>query len=409
MKAAAYVPFVVIGAGAAGCFGAIQAAEASRRPVLVLDKGRQPLAKVKISGGGRCNVTHACFDPALLVHHYPRGERELRGPFHRFQPRDTIEWFSRRGVETKTEPDGRMFPVTDSSQTVIDCLLGQMAALGVDLRLGLGVEGMKPGAEGGWILNLSDGSSVECDACLVATGSLSNNPMAVLLKDLGHTIVPPAPSLFTFKLPQNPLEGLAGLSVPAGEATIPALKASQRGPILVTHWGLSGPAVLRLSAWCARELQACGYQFELNVNWAGLSLEAVKESLDVLRRDHPRRQILNQGPDYLPRRLWQRLVELAGLTEVIWSQLKSGERDHLQQLVFAQPLKVSGKSTHKDEFVTCGGVSLREINFKTMESRLHPGLFFAGECLDIDGITGGFNFQAAWTTGFLAGSSMSGA
>lgn len=396
---------MVIGAGAAGCFAAIEAARQGL-PVKIYERGKQPLTKVRISGGGRCNVTHACFDPAELTKNYPRGHRELIGPFHHFQPRDTLDWFAREGVRTKTEEDGRIFPVTDSSSTIVDCLLGLLEQHDVEILYGRTVEEIYPRQDGTIEVVLSDGGGLFPPACLVAAGSLSHARLAKSLQALGHTIVEPVPSLFTFRIPGPALRQLAGVSVPQATVSIPGTPLSQSGPLLVTHWGLSGPAVLKLSAWAARELHACRYQCEIEVQWVPEDAKSLRRLFDQLRAGHPKKLVENQGPDNLPKRLWARLVELAGASGQTWGHLPAAQRDQLIGLLTRHRLTVDGKSTHKEEFVTCGGVCLKEINFRTMESKVVPRLFFAGECLDIDGVTGGFNFQAAWTTGFLAGQAM---
>lgn len=371
-------------------------------------RGNSPLTKVKISGGGRCNVTHACFDPQELAGNYPRGQRELIGPFHRFQARDTLEWFAREGVTTKTEEDGRIFPVSDSSATIIDCLLGQLKHFGVEILYGRTVEEIYPRQDGTIEIILSDGSCLFPPACLVATGSLARSRLAKSLQSLGHTIVEPVPSLFTFRIPGPVFRGLAGLSVAHAVVSVPGTGFSQSGPLLITHWGLSGPAVLKLSAWAARELHARRYQFEIEIQWLAQDGKALRRLFDGWRTGHPKKKVENLGPDNLPRRLWARLVEQTGAEGQTWGHLPADQRDQLIGTLTRQRLLVDGKSTHKEEFVTCGGVSLKDINFRTMESKKVPRLFFAGECMDIDGVTGGFNFQAAWTTGFLAGQAMAG-
>jgi len=396
---------IVIGAGAAGCFAALQAAEAGLS-VTILERGKQPLTKVRISGGGRCNVTHACFDPLALVQKYPRGNRELLGPFHHFQPAHTLDWFRDRGVEIKEEKDGRMFPVTDSSSTIIDCFLGELDRLGVKILYGRTVDQIHSRPDGTVEVILANGESLFPESCLLAAGSLARSRLLDSLTQMGHTIVPPVPSLFTFRIPGQELKNLAGLSVPTATVTQPESGLTQSGPLLVTHWGLSGPAILKLSAWGARELHAKDYKFSLDVRWTSEDPRSLRQTLDRYRHQNPKRQVANLGPECIPRRLWERFALLTGAERLTWGQLPADQRDRLIHLLFFQRLQVIGKSTHKEEFVTCGGVSLKEVNFQTMESRLCPGLFFAGESLDIDGVTGGYNFQAAWTTGYLAGRAM---
>ena len=387
---------VIVGGGAAGMFAAITCGElAPQKEIVVLEKGPQLLAKVRISGGGRCNVTHACFDPRDFCTRYPRGERELIGPMNRFQATDVVEWFERRGVKLKTEADGRMFPVTDRSATIIDCLVGAAQKAGVKMFTGRGVVGVER-IESIFRITTSEGQALECEKLLLATGGTRTPAMGQLVKVLGHSLEPPVPSLFTFHIEAPWVRELAGISVPRVEVSVPGTNVREQGPILFTHWGLSGPVILRLSAWGARELHSMDYKFPLRVNW---TLDAETRQTSGI--------VVNSPVAGLPKRLWADLVDLAGIsrTERWASFSKAGQRRLLSQLQ-ATELQVSGKSLNKDEFVTCGGVRLAEVNFKTMESRICPGLYLAGELLDIDGITGGFNFQAAWTTGWLAGNAM---
>lgn len=400
----------VIGGGAAGFFAAITAAEADPgAEVTVYEKGNAFLTKVKVSGGGRCNVTHSCFDPALLAKHYPRGSRELRGAFHHWQPRDTIEWFARRGVTLKTEPDGRMFPDTDSSQTIIDCFMKAARDAGVILLKGMPLKTITASGSG-FDLTFGDGSGATVDKLCIASGSLKESPLTSAIGNLGHSIEPLAPSLFSFNVTDPRTEGLAGLSVQT--ASVRALPKSppQAGPILITHRGFSGPAILRLSAWEARNLQAQGYRFEISINWLGNTRpEELRATLSALRAESGKALVKNRMPGEIPRRLWERLVETSGISpETQWSQLPKDKENTLTRELTDGRFQVLGKTTNKEEFVTCGGVRLKEIDFRTMESRIVPGLHFAGECLDIDGITGGFNFQAAWTGGRIAGLAMVG-
>jgi predicted Rossmann fold flavoprotein len=407
---------VIAGGGAAGFFAAITCAEADpAREVILLEASPALLAKVKISGGGRCNVTHACFDPRELVKRYPRGSRELLGAFHRWQPRDTVAWFADRGVELKTESDGRMFPTTDDSQTIIDCLqhAAQKARVQIRTRCGLTAVTPEPISSGPasprFALTLSTGETLDCDRLLLATGGPKVSPTPGLAAQLGHTVEPPVPSLFTFNLTDARLRDLAGLSVAETVTSIRDTKLRETGPLLVTHWGVSGPAILKLSAWGARELHARDYRFTLLVNWlAGKNLDQARTDLAAARTAYPRRQVGTASPfSAIPQRLWERLAVAAGLApDAIWTGVSNDKLTALAAQLTASEFAVTGKSTNKDEFVTCGGVRLNEVDFKTMESRLRPGLHFAGEALDIDGITGGFNFQAAWTTGRLAGLAM---
>jgi len=396
---------VIAGGGAAGFFAAIAAAETNPGArVILCEATAHPLAKVRISGGGRCNVTHACFDPRELIRGYPRGGRELLGPFHQWQPRDTVAWFADRGVVLKTEGDGRMFPITDQSATVIDCLLGAASRAGVVLRTGTAVKGAERAGKGYRVL-LSGGETLACDRLLLATGGGKSSAGIAIAQSLGHAIEPLVPSLFTFHIADARLQGLEGLSVPDAEARLPDTRLSVRGPALITHWGLSGPAILKLSAWGARELAARGYRFTLGLSWRGGATAAqVQAELAAGRTAHPRKQISSWNPLGLPARLWERLAAAAGIApETVWTSVSNAALQSLAAQVTAGEFTVTGKSANKEEFVTCGGVRLAEVDFRTMESRLSPGLYLAGEVLDIDGVTGGFNLQSAWTTGRLAG------
>jgi predicted Rossmann fold flavoprotein len=399
---------IVVGGGAAGFFAAITVAEQGA-DVILLERGPQFLSKVRISGGGRCNVTHACFDPREFTRRYPRGEKELIGPFHKFQARDTVAWFAARGVELKTEPDGRMFPTTDSSQTIVDCLLHTAQTAGVKLCLNTGVEGVRR-VDSGFEVRLTSGAPLHCDRLLLATGGCRSVALGQLAVSLGHTLEPPVPSLFTFQIETAWLRALAGVSVELAEASVPNCNLRERGPVLVTHWGLSGPAILRLSAWGARALSALDYKFPLHVNWLPQLGEAgVVNELQSRRATQGAKLVVNAPIAPLTARLWEALVLAAGLgREARWASLTRPQQQQLTWQLTRTEFAVTGKSLNKDEFVTCGGVRLSEVNFKTMESRICPGLHFAGELLDLDGITGGFNFQAAWTTGWLAGRAMAG-
>ncbi len=402
---------VIAGGGAAGFFAAITCAETNpHAEVILLEASPALLAKVKISGGGRCNVTHACFDPRELVKRYPRGSRELLGAFHRWQPRDTIAWFADRGVALKTEPDGRMFPTTDDSQTIIDCLqhAAEKARVQIKTRTALTSIAHNP-AVSAFTLTLSTGETLTCDKLLLATGGPKISSTPALAAQLGHTVEPPVPSLFTFNIADPRLADLSGLSVAETTTAIRDTRLRETGPLLITHWGVSGPAILKLSAWGARELHARDYRFTLLVNWlAGKNADTTRADLAAARTAYPRRQVATASPfAAIPQRLWERLVTAAALApDAIWTSVSNDKLSALAAQLTAAEFTVTGKSTNKDEFVTCGGVRLSEVDFKTMQSRLVPGLHFAGEALDIDGITGGFNFQAAWTTGRLAGLAM---
>jgi len=397
---------VIVGGGPAGFFAALACAEARRSAeILILEKTSHFLSKVKISGGGRCNVTHACFAAREFTTRYPRGERALIAPFQQFQAADTVAWFEQRGVKLKTEADGRMFPATDSSQTIVDCLINAATAAGIKLKTNCGVESIVKKSGGGFELKLSTGETLAGDKMLLATGGCRTPALGQLAISLGHTLEPPVPSLFTFQVEIPWLRELAGVSLETVEVSVPETKLRERGALLLTHWGLSGPAILRLSAWGARELHDRNYQFPLHINWLPhWNAEKLAAEFQQQRKLQPAKFIVNTPLAKLPSRLWEQLVLASGLArDTRWAALSGGAQHKLIQQLLRSELPVTGKSLNKDEFVTCGGVKLNEINFKTMESRICPGLFFAGEVLDIDGITGGFNFQAAWTTGWLAG------
>lgn len=402
----------VVGGGAAGFFGAITAAEADPAArVTLYEATAHLLAKVRISGGGRCNATHACFEPRELARRYPRGGRELTGAFSRFQPRDTIAWFEARGVALKTEEDGRMFPTTDDSRTISDCLLAAARKAGVVIRTQCGVRTVARTDPGVFHLALTTGETVAADRLLLATGGNKSNAGWEIARALGHTIEPPVPSLFTFHVTDPRLQDLAGVSVEDAATAVAGTPLKERGPLLVTHWGLSGPAVLKLSAWGARLLAERDYRFTLRVNWAPrFNAETARAELERARAAEPRKQVTTFCPLGVPLRLWERLIVAAGLAPTVpWTGVGNAALRALAAQVTEAEFAVSGKSLFKDEFVTCGGVKLSEVDFRTMESRLVPGLHFAGELLDLDGITGGFNFQAAWTTGWHAGRAMAAA
>ncbi|HEY9888736.1 MAG TPA: NAD(P)/FAD-dependent oxidoreductase [Candidatus Obscuribacterales bacterium] len=403
---AATMRVIVIGGGAAGFFGAIACAEANPEAVVtLLEAAPTPLGKVRISGGGRCNVTHHCFDPAVLVQHYPRGGKALRGAFTRFQPQDTVAWYRRRGVRLKTEADGRMFPVTDDATTIVDCLLAETRRLGVQVRTQAAVTGVEKTATG-FAVTLRSREVLQSDRLLLATGSSpQGHRLAVAL---GHTLEPPVPSLFTFTIPDPALRQLAGVAVDpvVAKLVVPAAKPlTQTGPLLITHWGVSGPAVLKLSAWGARLLYDARYQATLQVNWLpSLTFEQVQGAIAAAKVELPKRAIVNHCPVPVPKRLWQYWVSQAGLDDTVtWANLPKKSLNHLTEAISRGQFAIRGKGAFKDEFVTCGGIKLSEVDFKTLASRRCPGLFLAGEVLDIDGVTGGFNFQSAWTTGWLAG------
>ena len=406
---------IIIGGGPAGYFAAITARrQAPHLPVVLLEKSVQVLRKVAVSGGGRCNVTNACADPRELAAHYPRGGRELRGPFNRWNTGDTRRWFEEHGVPLKTEADGRVFPCSDRSASIVDCLREQAQRVGVEVRLRSAVTGLER-TDSGFSVTLGDGTRLAATRVLLATGGGAGHDLVGhdLAARLGHTIVPPVPSLFTFHCDDELLADLAGVavsraSVKALGAGLPRKGLEQQGPLLVTHWGLSGPAILRLSAWGARSLHDCGYRFQLRVDWCPETSR--EETITLLTRqadDSPRKLLGSLNPFALPRRLWVKLVERAGLAaEKPWGQTGRKGLARLAEIIKTTDLAITGKSPFKEEFVTCGGIKLAEVDFRSMESRLVPGLHFAGEVLDVDGITGGFNFQACWTTGHLAGLGM---
>ncbi|RDI04638.1 NAD(P)/FAD-dependent oxidoreductase [Flavobacterium sp. AG291] len=395
---------IVAGGGAAGFFTAINIAEANPKlKIAILERGKEVLSKVRISGGGRCNVTHACFIPNDLVKFYPRGEKELKGPFNRFCSGDTIEWFDRHGVELKIEEDGRMFPVTDSSQTIIDCFLEASKKLGIQIIMGESIKSLYR-ADSHWKIETNKEVFL-AEKLVMATGS--NPKMWDMLAEMGHTIVSPVPSLFTFNIKDPRIKDLMGISAQAS-VNVKGTKLQAAGPLLITHWGMSGPAILRVSAWGARELFDKNYQFTLQVNWLkDFNTVECEEELKELKEQQPKKTVTKQSPYDFPNRLWQSLVNAAGIQpETRWADLSKKQLQALAEQLTNGEYQVNGKSTFKEEFVTAGGIDLKEVNFKTMESKLLPGMYFAGEVLNIDAITGGFNFQNAWTGGYIAAHSI---
>ncbi len=396
---------IIVGGGAAGFFTAINAAENNPDlKILILERGKEVLTKVRVSGGGRCNVTHAEFIPAELVKKYPRGEKELRGPFHKFMTGDTIGWFQERGIELKTEEDGRMFPITDSSQTIIDCFTKECKRLGIEVQKGQSLKNFSKAGDT-WQVNTNT-ASFKSTHLMLATGS--NAKVWKLLEKTGHSIVNAVPSLFTFNIKDKRIKDLAGIASDA-EVKIINETLESSGPLLITHWGMSGPAILKLSAWGARELHRLNYKFQIRVNWLpGYSENDMLEQLKELKFSVSKQQVDKRSQFDLPKRLWQSIVIAAGIKpETKWADLNKDQLKELAGQLTSAIFNVDGKSTFKEEFVTAGGVDLKEVDFKTFESKIHKNLFFAGEILNIDAITGGFNFQNAWTGGFLAAKAMS--
>lgn len=397
---------IIIGGGAAGFFAAITSAMTNpRASIILLEAGREFLSKVRISGGGRCNVTHNCFEPSQLVQYYPRGGKALRGAFSRFQTKDTVAWFESRDVTLKTEADGRMFPITDDSATITDCLLETAKEYGVRLRPNCPVKSLQKLSHE-FEIQLKNGEVLNSDRVLIATGS---NPIGYgWAKALGHQIEEPVPSLFTFNIKDVRLNNLAGIAIENVRVNLVSpdkKQLEQIGSLLITHWGVSGPVILKLSAWGARVLHDHKYQMSLIINWLpNHNLETLKQILLATKQAQPRKQILTFSPVEIPKRLWQNLVTFIGIdSKMVWADLSKKLLNNLILELLQGDYSITGKGVFKEEFVTCGGVNLSEIDFKTMESKKCPGLFFAGEVLDIDGVTGGFNFQSAWTTGWLAG------
>jgi predicted Rossmann fold flavoprotein len=394
---------IVIGGGAAGFYGAIQVAERKPMSILILEKSNKLLAKVKISGGGRCNVTHHCYEPKKLSGHYPRGEKLLKNLFQHHHARHVVEWFTNNGVELKVEDDGRMFPVTDSSQIIIDCFLEKARQHKIKIELGKGVKKIEK-HEGFFSLETFTGDVYQATNVLIATGGHPTMDSYSWIKSLGHTIINPIPSLFTFNDSQKHFSDLMGVSVPGGMARIAGTKFLVTGPILITHWGLSGPAIIKLSAWAAEYLNEKKYTFQVLISWIGsISEEETRSHLHNYKSNHGKRKVTSWPLFDLPQRLWARLCELAEIPdEKIWMELSNRSFNKLMEGLIRSPFTIKGKTTFKEEFVTCGGVELSEINPETLGSKLIPGLYFAGEVLNIDGETGGFNFQAAWTTAYIA-------
>ncbi|QXP57044.1 NAD(P)/FAD-dependent oxidoreductase [Cellulophaga sp. HaHa_2_95] len=416
---------IIVGGGAAGFYAAIHIAETNPAfKIAILERGKEVLTKVKVSGGGRCNVTHAEFDPNELVKNYPRGEKELRGPFHTYCSGDTIAFFDKRGITLKIEEDGRMFPESNTSQTIVDCFTSEAERLGIKLLRNSSVVAIETVQESeespleGWMIT-SIQKKYYAKKLLVTTGS--NPKIWKLLEKLGHTIVPPVPSLFTFNIKDNRIDGIPGVSTYASvevlEKTLPskvtihlktkvaskALLVSD-GPLLITHWGMSGPAILKLSAWGARMLNDWNYRFKIKVNWLpDYEEEGMLQLLLQIKGVEAKKTVLRTNAVAIPKRLWVNLVKASDISEEVkWADVTKVQLQQLAKELTAGEYHVDGKSTFKEEFVTAGGVDLKEINFKTYESKIVANLFFAGEVINVDAITGGFNFQNAWTSGYIS-------
>ena len=395
---------VVIGGGAAGFFCAVNAARLNPHlEVIILEKSNKLLSKVRVSGGGRCNVTHRCFEIAEMCKRYPRGSNFVKKVFHQFFTTDTIQWFEERGVKLKAENDGRMFPVTDTSQTVIDCLLTEAARYKVSIRISAEATSITQKSSA-FIVQCSGGESIEARSVCIACGGYPKSTMFGWLRQLGHTIVEPVPSLFTFNLAKHPITKLMGVAVENVTVKIPSVRLEQQGPLLITHWGLSGPAILKLSAWGARKLAAANWQFAVTVNWLPQwNEQQLAEEFRVFRFQMASQKIGNKNPFGLPQRLWEFLLEQSNVNnEKRWADLPAKDQNKLVKNLCAGEFSVNGKTTFKEEFVTAGGITLSEVDANTLMSKRIAGLFFAGEILDVDGVTGGYNFQHAWTSGFVA-------
>ncbi len=394
---------VVIGGGAAGFFCAVNAARLnSSLKVTIVEKSSKVLSKVKVSGGGRCNITHACFEIPELVKRYPRGQNFLKKAFHWFNTKDTITWFEERNVKLKTEADGRLFPVTNNSQTIIDCLIKEANKYGVEILFNTEIKKITKLNDH---FQLETGKQkLEADFLCIASGGYPKATQFEWLQQIGHSIETPVPSLFTFNIPNNGITSLMGVSVEHVTIKILSTKLIETGPLLITHWGLSGPAVLKLSAWGARELAQLQYHFSATVNWLPAYNEnSLRTEWQQLRDQHAAQKLSNKNPFGLPNRLWLYLLEVCNINiDIRWADLSATLQNKLIKTLTGQEFQVKGKTTFKEEFVTCGGIKLSEIDANTMQSKIIPHLFFAGEVIDIDGITGGFNFQNAWSSGWIA-------
>jgi predicted Rossmann fold flavoprotein len=414
MKTSKQQSIAIIGGGASGIFASIRCAEAAKErkidvDIRVFEASTKFLKKVRISGGGRCNVTHHIFEVNDFCLSYPRGRKELLSPFQKFQAADTVEWFEERGVGLKHEVDGRMFPITDNSETIIDCFMQEANKHEIKLLNKMNVKSLKKLGDGRISLFINDDESFIADSVLIATGSMPGGYR--LAKNLGHSITEIAPSLFTFKIQDEILEGLSGTSFSQAALTLQidgAKPFEQKGPLLITHWGLSGPALLKLSAWAAREMMHTNYKAKITVNWLGIERQDDAEKLlNTIKNNNTKTSVGNAYPSELTKRFWLQLLIKCDISkEKNWSEISKKEFHLIMKNLFSCELDVLGKSRFKEEFVECGGINLKEINFKTMESKVCSGLYFSGEVMDIDGITGGFNFQSAWTSGWIAGNNM---
>jgi len=395
---------LIVGGGAAGFFTAINIVEKNPSlKVAILERGSEVLNKVRISGGGRCNVTHACFEPNELVKFYPRGEKELRGPFHQFCSGDTVEWFEKHGVELKIEADGRMFPISNSSQTIIDCFLEATKELGISVLTNQSVQSIFK-KESLWKIETQSETYLS-EKLILATGS--NPKVWEMLQNFGHAVVSPVPSLFTFNIKDPRITALPGVSTQVS-VKVRDTKLETSGPLLITHWGMSGPAILKLSAWGARILHDKNYQFSISINWLNdIETDEIEKILKELKLEHAKKAVSKKSPFELTNRLWESLVLASGIEpETKWADISKIQLQNLSNQLTNGIFQVNGKSTFKEEFVTAGGIDLKEINFKTMESKIHENLYFAGEIVNIDAVTGGYNFQNAWTSGFIVANSI---
>ncbi|MEK6782822.1 MAG: NAD(P)/FAD-dependent oxidoreductase [Bacteroidota bacterium] len=408
LKSITNFDLIVIGAGAAGFFGAIQAVE--KKPglsVLILEKTSKLLSKVKVSGGGRCNVTHHCFEPTQLAKHYPRGRKEIKSLFRKFQVKDTVAWFESKNVKLKIEDDGRMFPITDDSQTIVDCFLNEAERNHIRIKLNSEVVRINHGKKG-FEVDVGKAEHYYATKILIAAGGYNNLHSYEWIAKTLHLIIPPIPSLFTFNDSEKKFTDLLGIAVAHAEVKIAGTKFCEQGPVLITHWGLSGPAIIKLSAWAADYLHAVHYTFTVLLNWTGnTSEDELKLLFFEMKNKHSKQKVITNPMFNIPQRLWQRLCERSEIPEMkIWAELPQKNINKLMEYLIRCPFHIKGKTTFKEEFVTCGGVDLKSIDLETMESKMMKGLYFAGEVLNIDGETGGFNFQSAWTTAYVAATSI---